>query len=786
MPAPAIRPLAFALAPTALIAAALATPAPRRAGVPRAEEYGWTGLINSRLNDGCFRLIAADVDSDGDSDLAVINNPKARLDFLLQRKSGEALKSSQATEVGEGANDFADEVHFDRESFPTEQKVSSLAIADLNGDGRNDLAFVGDSGKLTVAYRGAKGAFADRARFDLDELSNVPQSLRLGDLDGDGRTDVLVLGKKKTQLFLQGADGRLAEAPELLNATASPDGFAICDLDGDAKNDLLYVKAEADAPLRFRLNRGGGEMGPERLFPFTELRQYAVADLDADGRADLAAVRRRSGRVALLELAPAGATARAGELLLSSPRLVAYATQKDEKPRDELLADLDGDGKAELLVCEPSAARLVLHRGDPDGLSSRSEACASLVGARQPRLIDLDGDGRPELVIAAPDEGAFGVAQLDAHGRPGFPEARGIKSETLIALDAADLDGSGKGVVIGLVANGKGNARKWTLQPLAGAAGAELPAPVELAKLPTDPNDLWLIDLNRDGLRDAFVSVPTELPRLLLGARGADGKFTFVAAETTDAAGLGVVKGVARATLFHGDVDGDGAAELLVPGPNFARALTFDAKGAPSVVAQWNLEEPSAKVGAVAAGDLDGDGKPEVIVQDKSTRTLRALRLVDGAARTIGRVELGDVDPKALRVADLDGNGRVDVVLLCADRFAVVQAGVADVAFIETDDFESPLKNAFLDQLAFGDVNSDGIVDAVMTESNKHLITIAAHVDGELAHVLQFPVYEESIFERDGGGGREPREVVIADVTGDRKQDLVILVHDRVIVYPQE
>jgi hypothetical protein len=55
-----------------------------------------------------------------------------------------------------------------------------------------------------------------------------------------------------------------------------------------------------------------------------------------------------------------------------------------------------------------------------------------------------------------------------------------------------------------------------------------------------------------------------------------------------------------------------------------------------------------------------------------------------------------------------------------------------------------------------------------------------------LTHVLQFPIYEESIFERDGGGGKEPRELALADVTGDGKLDVAILVHDRILVYPQE
>ncbi len=767
-------PFAFAVAGSLLIV-------PSR-GVPRPEEYGFSGLINSRLNDGLFKLIAADVDSDGDTDLAVINNSKARLDFLLQRQPGEPLGDSASTEAGDRTNDFADEVHFRRDFFATEQKVSALAIADLNGDGKNDLAFVGDSGKLTVAYRDAKGGFGERVRLDLDELSNVAQAVRCGDIDGDGRNDVLVLGRRRTQLFLQGSDGRLVEAPELLNSTSSPDGFALADLDGDSRGDLLYVKADADAPLRFRLNRGGGEFGPERLFPFTELRSYAVTDLDFDGRTDLAVVRRRSGRVALLEYAGAGAVARAGEIVLSSPRLVAYSTQKDEKPRDELLADLDGDGKVELLVCEPSAARVVRHGSDPDGLASRGEAFASLVGARHPRLADLDGDGRFELLVAAPEEGAIGIAKIGADGRPGFPEPLGYKADQLLALDAADLDGSGKSSVVALLATGKGATKSYALARV--AAGE--PFSVELKKLPTDPSDLWLIDLNRDGLRDAYITVPTEVPRILLAGKGSDGKLAFTPVETQDVPGLGLLKGVARTALFHGDVDGDGTLELLVPGPNFARAFTLGAKGVPQVVAQWNLEEASAKVGCVAAGDLDGDGKPEILVHDRTSRTLRALRMVDGAARTIARVETADLEPKGLRVADLDGDGARDVVLLGAERFAVVQSGRADPGFVETDDYECPLKNAFLDQLAFGDLNSDGIVDAVITDSSKHLITIAAHVEGKLHHVLQFPIYSESIFERDGGGGREPREIVIADFTGDQKADLALLVHDRILVYPQE
>ena len=57
---------------------------------------------------------------------------------------------------------------------------------------------------------------------------------------------------------------------------------------------------------------------------------------------------------------------------------------------------------------------------------------------------------------------------------------------------------------------------------------------------------------------------------------------------------------------------------------------------------------------------------------------------------------------------------------------------------------------------------------------------------GKLVPANRWQVFEERTFRNRRGDGAEPREAVIADVTGDGKNDLIILVHDRVLVYPQE
>ena len=88
------------------------------------------------------------------------------------------------------------------------------------------------------------------------------------------------------------------------------------------------------------------------------------------------------------------------------------------------------------------------------------------------------------------------------------------------------------------------------------------------------------------------------------------------------------------------------------------------------------------------------------------------------------------------------------------------------------DELEVPLKNAYLDSMDWGDVNSDGHTDFVLVDTQKHRIEICSLEDGELVHALKFPVFEERLFERGGRGStKQPRAVLVTDASGDGLPD---------------
>jgi hypothetical protein len=108
-------------------------------------------------------------------------------------------------------------------------------------------------------------------------------------------------------------------------------------------------------------------------------------------------------------------------------------------------------------------------------------------------------------------------------------------------------------------------------------------------------------------------------------------------------------------------------------------------------------------------------------------------------------------------------------------------------AFAPLDVYETPIRDGYLNDVVSGDLDNDGRKDLVFMETAKnHLDLVIFDANHQLVPADRWPVFEQRTFRGRGGDLAEPREAVVADVTGDGKSDLIVVVHDRVIVYPQE
>ena len=175
---------------------------------------------------------------------------------------------------------------------------------------------------------------------------------------------------------------------------------------------------------------------------------------------------------------------------------------------------------------------------------------------------------------------------------------------------------------------------------------------------------------------------------------------------------------------------------------------------------------------------------------DTGVKRLRILRKEqpDPQYTAWKEIELGDFPFRSARRGDLNCDGQEDFLLFGGSRFAVLYAGRTDPELKEIASFETALEKVFFADVVVGDLSHDDKTDLIVLDTRSHYLEILDYdAEAGLRHVMHFKIFEDKSFtSSDESGGAEPREGIVADVTGDGMNDLIILVHDRLIVYPQD
>jgi len=762
------------------------------ASVAVAQDYGFRGMEIYKLDDQTGDLTPCDLDGDGLMDLVVANNDKAKIEVLLRRREKVPPKELQGEKL---PNDLLDDQYFERKEILTEKQVLSLAVADLDGDGRLDVAYYGKPEELVVAFGDGKGAFPRTKRWPLEDGLDVAA----GDLDGDGRADLVLLTATATSILYQSADGALREPVKLPHSEKGMDGVMVVDLDGDGRKDLVLVDAGSPRSVRARFQRADGSLGPEIAFETTPWRVIDFVDLDPAPGMETLVVQRNSGVMRALRLAPDKE-----RTLLGSVETYAFEAGGSGKDRSLAIGDLNGDKRMDVVVTEPGSAQVAVYLQDAAGGLGGRRLFPSLSSSDAVRVADLDGDGRGEVLVLSSAEKALGVSRWEADGRLPFPtmlDTSGVPK----AFDVGDLDGDGKAdlaVIVQGPDDKKVRAQIFLQRGGEGASGAgaggegpgaeaakaaEFPLvlaqTVQLETVKDPPEDMLIMDIDQDGRNDLLLFDSREAMRVF--RQDKEGGFTDEAAKGTRYRG-DLAYGATRGSASPGDVDGDGKPELLLASKNFTRALVLDADGGLTVKDQANAASPRAQVKGGAALDLDGDGKAEVVLYDREGKTVSVLKRDTAGVFTVAEnAPVGELDFKALHAADLDGDGKEDLLLFGKERFAVLRAGGVRKTLQEIASYETPARDAALWVFAVGDMNGDGKPDvAIIDRGNRGIEIVSYDPKDGFKQALHWTIYEKKLHEerRTQGG---PHDLVIADFDGDGKQDIALLVQDRLIVYPQ-
>jgi hypothetical protein len=290
-------------------------------------------------------------------------------------------------------------------AYPTGSWPEAVAIGDVTGDGLNDVVLVTsfyfdavNDYKLFVYRQQADGTLAAPVKYDTGgTYTTPPQTVAIGDLDGDGRGDV-VIGNSGAAVgvFYQNVAGGLD--PVVPHPTVDSKCIRVADLDHDGRLDIVGAGWGTNTATVF-LQQAGGALAAPVVYaaPHSGYDDLEAGDLDHDGRADVAVM---SGQLY--------ATPNVSVLYQQADGTLGGLTSRfvgvNQLSQGIGVGDVSGDGRNDLVVSyggnQPGSRIAVFAQAGDGTLPATPTTVASYDIPEPVEVADVSGDRRGDVLVA--------------------------------------------------------------------------------------------------------------------------------------------------------------------------------------------------------------------------------------------------------------------------------------------------------------------------------------------------------------------------------------------------
>ena len=750
-------------------------------------EVWFTGKEIFPIEGAANYLQVADFDGDGRVDIALANQLGDEITLLYNR--GDAAPDKEevaAVSTPRNPNDLRPDGRFEFDSLPTDLvEIDALIHGDFNGDGLLDLAYSGEPQRLIVQPGAVGRAWGEPFSLPLDGglKVNGADAMARGDLNGDGRDDIIALSARDYLVYLQTESKTLAP-PEVYPISGAVQGLMVADLNNDQRDDLLLIGSGAKQ-ARARFQDPSGRLGPEVFFEFLDSGSHWVGDLDGDQRNEVVTATPTTERARLSRLSKLLPDDGSGYETKRQLNFLPIGRSSSSQ-RGLTWRDIDLDGARDLLVADPASGSLVFSRQDPEFGFSDAVSFPSFADIAQIEALDWDRDGSIEIFVLQKPENQLGVTRLNAEGRIEFPEdtpAAGLP----VAIERFD-DANGGQAELAVLSRDDEEANTVQLQML-GSDGVRDSWEFETDAFrdPSIETAFYAFDIDQDGNRD-LVAIPDTFEPLILVFRQKSRKsFELIELDFPGATD--------NRWLSAGDIDGDGKPEALTGKDQFLRAFRLRrqrfAGGSPwrlQVVDQVNAPASADVAGAVFVGATSEAAASLYLYDRESKRVLRCREDERGVWRPENALALPDIAFSSFGSQVLGANQTLCLTFESDDAVGWMPLEGPAWTMEELATYETPIEdNPSLNGVIAGDLTQDGTLELLFIEgANGHLEVVDWEAGKPMVSLTRWKVFDALFLQQQFTNFAEPREAAIADFTGDGAPDVLTLVHDRLILYPLE
>jgi hypothetical protein len=670
-------------------------------------------------NAGAGAVAVGDFNGDGKLDVALWGNENGNMALQIYLGDGKGDLTYSGTYVAPNSNSFG----------PTE---ADLQVADVNGDGKLDIIGNTPYNGVFVFPGNGDGTFGTAANYSTNADIAPGMAIAIGDLNGDGKPDIAVSINRGMSVLLNNGDGTFG-APTYYNASsyqgAGQAGIAIADLNNDGKNDVIATNF--NGVFEF-LNKGHGKFAVKDTKAPAGTQVLTVGDMNGDGKMDFAVADGGGDVFTYLGDGTGKFTAGPGY-----PNSQAYYS---DFPLNLALTDFNGDGAPDLmLLTDNNVATVTLGRGDGTFAGGAFSYWGEINSGRSIVTADFNGDGIPDVAFSYvginqatyPED--FGVQRGTGHGTLGAPvfvNASPCNSNPTDTIATGDVNGDHKADIVATLVGSQGaGCLSNMVSVVTGKGNGKFNAPAYYPTGATAQEGLvYLADINGDGKPD----IVTE---------NADGTISVLLNNGDGTYKPGMLINSIAAFYPHdldlaiGDFTGDGKVDIAATtNGNQYVVYVLPGNGDGTFGAPLQDAMPYAPI-TVAAGDFNNDGKLDLLVTLDWPNS-NCMRYTFGYAELAGLGNGGFSpgaqicgptanSPNVPVVADFNNDGKLDAVITYGtEEGSTPPTGPTILQGNGDGTFNALTTPAYVGQNSVGaavaDFNGDGLLDIAVLDNNNY------------------------------------------------------------------
>lgn len=608
----------------------------------------------------------------------------------------------------------------------TTDTVSSLAVGDLDLDGDLDLV-VGKEGEVAVHFNGGQGDFTSAPdRIVVDNQDVRPVTVSVADMSRDGALDIVVASQGQSgQVLVNDGRGKFSRIAQFGPDGSQTTAMTVGDLNGDAAFDIVAGYAAGPGVVYRNITPTTGIITPtfeiSRPFgpPTGTMTSLAIGDLSNDGKPDIVAAYADGNLVVYWNDGLDSFPTNAQTTTLPGPGGSAMSLA---------LVDLDGQHGLDIVAAYPGIRLGIFLNNGQDSREFAAQSSICLTGTDTPvRLAagDIDNDGRPDLVA--------GLGQPTG-GLPSY-------------FNRVFFNRS------------SGNQLKFEHRNF-GLAGRD------------NTQALAIADLDNDGGLDIITGNYSQQSLVFLN--GGDYGVWPNKIRTGD---------IQIYSVAAGDVDGKDGPDIV--------ASIMDAVDEPPIIVFANdgtgnypITRSVGSAGVVARdvvlGDLNGDGKLDIVTATSRERTQESAELYnyvyvnDGTGSFAPNEQAGYMirlfgspsdNTQSLVLGDLNRDGYLDIVAGNHGSNSAVFLNDGSGYFTKTRELTFGPEDAKPSGMALGDIEGDGDLDVVVAYEYRYSVIFFNNGKGS---------FDDQQSQEIGLLGIKTTGVALGDVDRDGSLDIVI------------